>query len=231
MIGTRERIGRWPKVEWKAEECETKMSATGPKTLKKPLKKPAHFWKQLVSHEDWCLLSVFLFFGSHKVPTCRRHRKHLSQVHIEDPQTERGATFSRQRPHHWFPRWHQRWSYKYPPHVLIEECVCFNWNAKALNTHMSLHNFFWGVYSTVNIVSQIESKDTQPHAGVHPLHIISDEKKHDRLKTISYSFATNVTTQLLHTGKAKSQRDHCGRYIECHMMGLSKAFQHIRNAL
>lgn len=38
MIGTRERIGRWPKAEWKAEECETKMSATVPKTLKKPLK-------------------------------------------------------------------------------------------------------------------------------------------------------------------------------------------------
>lgn len=58
--------------------------------------------------------------------------------------------------------------------------MCFNRNAKALNTHMSLHkgsvhNFF-GAYSNVNIVSQIESRDTQTQAGDHPLHIISNEK-------------------------------------------------------
>lgn len=161
MIGTRERIGRWPKAEWKAEECETKMSATDPKTLIKPLKNRPLL--ETAGHEDWCPLSAFLFFFLEfiKCPHVAG-TENFFLWSIEDPQTERGATFFRPRPHHWFPRWHQRWSYKYPPHVLIEECVCFNWNAKA-HTHVVTQGDctqLFGAYSTVNIVSQIENRHT-----------------------------------------------------------------------
>lgn len=140
----------------------------------------------------------------------------FSSPHRGSPDWKRGYFFFRHRPHHWFPRWHQRWSYKYPPHVLIEECVCFNRNAKALNTQMSLHkgsihNFSWA-YSTVNIVSPIESRDTQTHAGDHLLHIISNEKNTTGWKQTPIHSQLTQPPSLLHTGKAKSQRDHCGRF-------------------
>lgn len=39
--------------------------------------------------------------------------------------------------HHWLPRWRKHRRYKYPPHVLAEECVCFNRNAKDLELPQS----------------------------------------------------------------------------------------------
>lgn len=148
-------------------------------------------------------LSVFFFFKIDEVPTRPGGGKCLSRVHIEDPQT-----FCRHRPliigfqgdisagaintHHmcWLRN----------AHVLTGTPKL--WKPHS-HTRASLHKVsvrnLLGVFkcTTVNIVTQTESRDAQKHAGDHLLHIIPDEKRLPENISLLFNHTTNVTTQFL----------------------------------